>query len=504
MTETSPAEPQGTPATTRRSLRRRLLFIAILLVTLEAAGWLGDYIFNYRRRLLSALAMMRLNTQPIPVLSNTSDDRQLVLRDPADGPGTDEPYRIGGVEIAGAGPWLGTQYVVPDNVVRDGERRVVIVGGSAAFGFPYRYADSLSGLVEPMLGQGIDGKQVRILNAAQVGCTSGELAPVVDQAVRFYKPATIVLFVGNNEWFHWQPLLKPSSDQPPSGESPAREHLSQASINVLRTLAHSRTLAAIEYGLVQWTVSKRRARQDEARQSRTRDRFESHHELIGSDYAVEMPLAPERYDPSEWLTVRQKYLDTFRANLSQMVATARNADVPVVLLTIPFNPRLSPAWKHRQPHSFAPEHHRQVTAAIADASQAVGQEQFEEGLATVTAALDLDPHPALLHYLKAQCLEGLQRHQQAELAYAESRERSIGNLGSRLSTNRIIREVAEAAGVPLIDVQALFQQYGAQRQRYYNVDLIHDDCHPTPLGHQLIAEALAPLLRSAITDSDMP
>ncbi|MFP6766859.1 MAG: SGNH/GDSL hydrolase family protein [Planctomycetaceae bacterium] len=504
MTETSPAEPQETAAATRRSLRRRLLFIAILLVALEAAGWLGDYIFNDRRRLLSALTMMRLNTQPIPALSNTSDDRELVLRDPADGPGTDEPYRIGGVEIAGAGPWLGTQDVVPDDVVRDGEHRVFIVGGSAAFGFPYRYADSLSGLVEPMLGQGIDGERVRIFNAAQIGWTSGELAPVVDQAVRFYKPAAVVLFVGNNEWFHWQPLLKPSPDQPPSDEAPAREELSQTSINVLRTLAHSRALAAIEYGLVQWMVSRRRARQDEARRSRTRDSFESHHELTGSDYAVEMPLAPERYDPSGWLTVRQKYLDTFQTNLSRMVATARDADVPVVLLTVPFNPRLSPAWKHRQPHSFVPEHRRQVTAAIAEASQAVKQGRFEEGLATVTAALELDPHPTILHYLQAQCLEGLERHQQAELVYAESRERTIGNLGSRLSTNRIIREVAEAAGVPVIDVQALFQQYGARRQRYYNVDLIHDDCHPTPLGHQLIAEALAPLLRSAITDSEMP
>ena len=59
-------------------------------------------------------------------------------------------------------------------------------------------------------------------------------------------------------------------------------------------------------------------------------------------------------------------------------------------------------------------------------------------------------------------------------------------------------------GVPVIDVQALFQQYGARWQRHYNVDLIHDDCHPTPLGHQLIAEALAPLLRTAITGSDTP
>jgi len=504
VTESSPAESQQAAAAPRRSLRRRLLFVAILLVALEATGWLGDYIYNHRQRLLSVLAMMRLNTHPIPALTDTSNDRELVLRDPADGPGAPQPYRIGGVEIYEAGPWVRTRNVVPGDVVRNREHRVLLIGGSAAFGFPYRYADTLAGLLDPMLGRRLGGKRVRILNAAQVGWTSGELAPVVDQAVRFYKPTAIVLFLGNNEWFHWQPVPRPSPDRPPSAEPPAREELSQTSINVLRTLAHSRALAAIEYGLVQWMVANRQARQDEARQSLTRDRFESHHELTGADYAVEMPLAPERYDPSEWLTVRQEYLEMFRANLSKMVATARDADVPVVLLTVPFTPRLSPAWKHRQPHSFAPEHRRQVTAAIADASQALGQKRFDEGLATVTDALDLDPHPAILHYLKAQCLEGLERHELAELAYAESRERTIGNLGSRLSTNRIIREVAGAAGVPVIDVQALFQQYGARWQRHYNVDLIHDDCHPTPLGHQLIAEALAPLLRTAITGSDTP
>ena len=49
---------------------------------LEAAGWLDDYIFNHRQRLLSALVMMRLDTQPIPALSDTSNNRELVLRDP--------------------------------------------------------------------------------------------------------------------------------------------------------------------------------------------------------------------------------------------------------------------------------------------------------------------------------------------------------------------------------------------------------------------------------------
>ena len=492
------AEPTDPAA--GRSWTRRLIYVAILLGALEAAGWLGDYVYNFRHRLLAALTMMRLETRPIPALSNTPDDRELTLRDPADGPGAASPYKIGGVEISGAGPWLGMRNVVPDDVVRDGQQRVFIVGGSAAYGFPYRYADTFAGMLDSMLPM----PNLRTLNAAQIGWTSGELAPVVDQAVGFYKPAAIVLFVGNNEWFHWQPLPRTAPGQQPHSQPPVREELSQNSINLLKTLAASRALAAVEYGLVQWSVSNRQARQDEARESPTRDHFEAHHQLIGSDYAVEMPLDPEQHDVTGWLGVRQQYLDTFRANLQHMVAAARDANVPLILLTVPYNPRLSPAWKHRQPHWFAAEHREQVVTAIHDAAQAVADQRFDNGLATARTALELDPQPAILHYLAGQCLEGLGQHEQAEAAYAQSREHMIGNLGSRLSTNRIIREVAKDADVPLIDVQALFQQYGATRQRFYNRDLIHDDCHPTPLGHQLIAEALAPLLQAAITSRHTP
>jgi len=494
-----PSSPETAPPR-RGPLKRRLLFLVVLLLGLEMAGWLDDYIFNHRQRLLSALVMMRLDTQPIPALADTSNNHELVLRDPADGPGAAEPYRIGGVTISGAGPWIGTRNVVPADVVRDDEHRVFIIGGSAAFGFPYRYADTFSG----MLDRTFAGDRLKILNTAQVGWTSGELAPLVDQAVRFYRPTAIVLMIGNNEWFHWQPVSKRETHQVPSDQTPPREELSQTSINVLKTLAHSRALAAVEYGLVRWMVSNRQAQQDEARRSRTRDRFESHHELTGSGYAVAMPLSPREYDPAEWLVARRKYLDTFRANLQQMITVARDAGVPIVLLTVPFNPRLSPAWKHRQPHSFDPEHRQAVTKAIQVASRSISDRQFAAGLEAATAALALDPHPAVLHYLKAQCLEGLKQHEEAEPAYAESRERMVGNLGSRLSTNRIIRELAQQNTVPVVDVQVLFQQYGARRQRYYNVDLIHDDCHPTPLGHQLIAEALVPLLRQAVADNSTP
>jgi hypothetical protein len=103
--------------------------------------------------------------------------------------------------------------------------------------------------------------------------------------------------------------------------------------------------------------------------------------------------------------------------------------------------------------------------------------------------------PAILHYLEAECLERLGRADEAEQAYARSRECMIGNLGSILGINEVIARVARDEGAELLDVRKLFDDWEHARGRHFNQDLIHDGCHPTPQGHRLIAEALDALLR---------
>lgn len=482
MTDQSATTPRP-----RRSLRRRLLFLLVIVLALESLGWVGDYIFGYRFRLLASLSMMRLETEPIPALSDTSNDRPLIVRSPDDGPGPAEPYRIGGVWINRAGPWLLNQTVTPESVLSDDQQRVFIIGGSASYGFPYRYGDTFAGQLQQRLGH----RDYRVLNASRVGWTSGELAPLVDQAVRFYRPQVIVLFTGNNEWFHWRPV---DTQQPAGQQAPRREKMSQASVDTLKFLAHSRCLSAIEHVLVKWHVSRQQARQDESRQQESRDRFEAHHELTGVRYSVEMPLDPGQYDPAQWEATRQRYLDTLEANLERMIRTAQQQDVRVLLLNVPFKYRLSPAWKHRQPMSFDPAEQQAVQRSVQKTLAELDQEKYEAALEEVESALTRDPLPAVLHYLKGECLVGLERPVEAEAAFAQSRECMIGNLGSRLSVNRVIDRVAERTGATLVDVREMFDAYGHARQRYFNIDLIHDDCHPTPLGHQLIAEKLVPLI----------
>ena len=125
------------------------------------------------------------------------------------------------------------------------------------------------------------------------------------------------------------------------------------------------------------------------------------------------------------------------------------------------------------------------------------QDQPAKALERIREAIRIDPMPPVPHYLEAELLESLERPVEAEAAYARSREAMIGNLGSRLSINRVIREVAAEQEAELVDLRKIFDDYQHRRQRHFNTELIHDDCHPTPLGHTLIARHLERLLDGA-------
>jgi tetratricopeptide (TPR) repeat protein len=176
------------------------------------------------------------------------------------------------------------------------------------------------------------------------------------------------------------------------------------------------------------------------------------------------------------------------------VTHGQASGVRVILVTMPFNYRLSPAWKHPQFESFDPASGAQVRRLLREAGRLLQAGDCSNALPTLDRALQLDPLPPLLHYLRAQCLEQQGRFDEAEAAYAQSREQMIGNLGSRLSINGIIRRVADRFGVALVDAAAIFDDYEHAHGRHFNEDLILDDCHLSRLGHQLIADALAPLL----------
>lgn len=464
---------------------KRLGFVLMVLAALEVVGWVGDHLLDFRQKLLWQLALMEIEAMPADTVASTAPGSALWIRGSGDGPDPVEPYRVGQTTIKGAGPWIEHRRLTPQSCPGSPGQRTFVLGGSAAFGYPYRFDENLAARADRPVAR----PDHRVLNAARVGATSSDIVPIARTILEHYDPATLVVFSGNNEWFHWRPS-RPGSQDHQNSQPPAA--IDATSRSVLTTLSHSRALAALTAVAVH--LLQDRDTQAAPRPVTHDDGFVEHHDLTGARHAIENPLTAERYDVSRWPETRQKYLERFRENLVTIITEARSRDVRVILMTMPFQYRLAPAWKQRQPPAGDLRHLETMTRLVAETLALQDEDQPTKALERIREAIRLDPMPPVPHYLEAELLEALQRPVEAEAAYARSREAMIGNLGSRLSINRVVREVAAEQEADLVDLRKIFDDYQHRRQRHFNTELIHDDCHPTPLGHALIAQHLERLL----------
>ena len=331
-------------------------------------------------------------------------------------------------------------------------RPLFVVGGSAAFGYPYALEQSLAARLQAALGS-----SYRVINAAQPGWTSGQQVELVRRLARF-SPHAVVLFLGNNEWIHWNPPhLKPAQ---------------QRALGALRLSSRSRLLSWMAYSL-------------------------SHHHWVRPGAAGRGPARENPQDrldlfsAGRWLEDKQRFLQNLEQNLDTMIMLARAAGARVYVLTMPFNYRLDPQFKRPQPFTLVPGRRSQLRGSTREVTRLLQRGQHHLALDAADRALTLDGRAPLLHHLRGEIFARMGRFAESEQAYALAREHTVGNLGSMLSVNRSIRRVARAAGATLVDVRKLFDEHQHALGRYFNQDLIHDECHPTPAGHELVARTLA-------------
>ncbi|MEZ6130148.1 MAG: hypothetical protein R3C59_15795 [Planctomycetaceae bacterium] len=459
------AKTNDTPHSQRNRNRRYFLYSLGILLCIEASAWICDGLFGFRRQLLGRLNQLQIVNQPIEAQSRRSlqlPPGTLSVRSREPVPVPNQPYILGGREVPDARPSDAETVVTANDNSTSTLDRVFILGGSAAFGYPYSYEQTFSGLLEePMRQRGL-----RVINASRVGVTSGEVVPTAGRIVDDFAPQALILFIGNNEWIHWMPEQQP--------------RLRKESLRLLRSLSQSRTISAVNLGLLSLLHRG-------GREAAPRGVFASHQEIEGCAYALAHPSNEVSFDPPAWLDVKQRFLETFESNMTEMVRYAKQAHVRVFVCTVPFNYKLSPAWKHPQPEAFALEHLAAVRHNIRSATRLIEKSRFADALTLIDETLRLEPLPPVLHYLKGQCLEAMGIPARAETAYALCREHMVGNLGGRHSINERIARVAEVTNAELIDLRSVFDDFEHRQGRYFNVDLIHDDCHPTPLGHQVIA-----------------
>ena len=313
---------------------------------------------------------------------------------------------------------------------------------------------------------------VRVLDVAKSGAGPLQVMEQARKVLRWYQPTTLIIYTGNNQWpevYTQLPLLNSWNPN---------------LVRVLSALAQSRALAGLEYLAIRWGLQHRVP-------PGGTDRYLDGMELRGSRYALAHPLESiVDSDPAAWLRWKRITLERFEDSLNQIVEHAREHGVRVVLVTVPVAHRLSPAYHIPQLEAFDPAHRTAVRALLHAAADRANAGDCPGALETLSQALALDPLPPLLHYLRGECLERMGRLEEAEAAYAQSRENMMGHVGSRLSVNEVIRRVAARFGVPLVDAAKVFDEYERAHGTHFNEDLIFDNCHLSTLGHQVMTDAL--------------
>jgi len=166
----------------------------------------------------------------------------------------------------------------------------------------------------------------------------------------------------------------------------------------------------------------------------------------------------------------------------------------VILCTMPFRYRLSPAWKYRQPLAYDAANQDQVAEHLEEGTAALERGDAAAAIEAFDLALLLEPEVPVLRYLKARALERAGDPDSAEQWYGRARDAVVGNLGSVESLNQRIRLVAREDGVGLADLKVEFDRRQHALGGHFNRDLFVDDCHPSREGQRLIAKVLARLL----------
>jgi lysophospholipase L1-like esterase len=396
------------------------------------------------------------------------ENEVLALRAPALSPPDSTSTLLGGLVISGA---VGEVKWMPlaAKISHPG-RKVVVLGESAAFGYPYPYEDAFASILGARLRAAGDW----LGNLARPGMDSRDITLMMDTVYRLIDPDVLLVMIGNNEFIRWHP----------PGFYPSHEEF----WSLAARLSSSRLISAILYVRLRQLSRGPQSRAAEA------DGFQPHRQLTGYRYAVDQLIQDPDWNQDLWERTREIRLGRFQRNLERIIEEAVSRDKEVVMLTLPLRYKLSPAWKHPQPLGNGEEpiglfremtRKFQLALAIGDVDHA----------AKISADMTTRwPQSAIPFYLKAVALEQAGSIPESLKNYARSRDLMVGNLGGITTVNNIIRRVAIRANVVLIDIENIFYEDAVASGVIDR--LVDDDCHPNREGHRMIAAALEPYFES--------
>ena len=358
--------------------------------------------------------------------------------------------------------------LLPGNIPPD-PTRVLVFGGSAAFGVDVPFDKIFSTLLQQLGREQLSDPAFEVLNMGRTGWELNSVLPKIRQVVSGMKapPAAVIIYAGNNE------VLAVASDLDFICPDPWEVlHLYRAYLKFMTTTrlhnylhGHDR-LHSIDGGPLSWKYLSNQ---------------------------IWQPCGMYK-DASFWPRIKKAYVAQHRKNIEQITAWLKKRGVLVVLVAPPVNLIYFPGSIQKQPAT-----HR-----------AVGQDKYSEAAARLRSILRqpngrlkaleayVARHPdgAIQWYGLGMALESHKQHRLAARCFRRARAEQFGVLAGLPSFVKTVESMDED-GVVVIRTSQWFSptvppthQAGA---------LFNDAMHLNPGGHKRlaaeIAEELFPLLK---------
>lgn len=343
-----------------------------------------------------------------------------------------------------------------------GLRRIFVVGGSAAYGFPLNEEYGFSGYLRRALDKVAPGR-FEIINVAGMSFGSHRVLDVLKDVVLF-EPDLVIIYSGNNEYVERNVL--PEVKKPPA----AIEKISAVfnRTDIYRVIRLGLFKAAPK-------VFQSRMKQDV---TDLRSDPQVHRGNIGRSPQTDSGI-----------------LANYRQNIAAMKELLVRQGVKVVFCTLPVD---IGGWL---PDPGLPQFADEAAAARWLELQDLRDQAFNRGDTAQEAEylrqiLQITPGDPGILFNYGKVLWSLGQYEAAYRELVKAKDFDFRPIRGLSSFNEVIvAAVDEKSGVYLADLEGLVKEKYLQGQ---GKDIFIDYCHLTETGHKLVGEWLLPVLSAAL------
>lgn len=329
--------------------------------------------------------------------------------------------------------------------------RVLVFGASAAYGEMFTEFASFPGWTQRYLRAAVPGEVVEVLNLAHGGMGSRQVKEMMYRALSHDRPDLVIVYSGNNEYHELRALKAASSRYDPRAELLRRRMSTSYLYRQIRDLVQPADNILVPPEGVEWLpIGRLDVLVDDA------------------DRALGRIL--------------------YREHLEDMVAMARDADIPILLTTVATNLRdhMDNATPGQIPEDAE---HR-----LHDMGERVDQWDRAEFLAQTEALSPRLQAEGAQHRLGHLLLRaGLD--EAALQAFETSEALALRPMQADMHLREVVRVVGEATATPVCDLAGALA--AGSPQGVPGSDVFVDHCHPNAEGHQRMGGTLAQCIAEA-------